>query len=82
MYTRVSQIGMFVALCDMLEREMADSERVDRRPGQIASCCYGLACSGALARRKRLLVTVKCVPVLLSPPGSLLPGELYGATPQ
>jgi hypothetical protein len=46
----------------MLERGMADSERVDRRPEQLADCCYGLACIDALARRKRLLVTAIRVP--------------------
>lgn len=57
-YTRVPRIVVFVAVCDMLERGMADSERVDRRPEQLADCCYGLACIDALARRKRLLVTI------------------------
>jgi hypothetical protein len=51
-----------VALCDMLGRGMADSERVDRRFEQLAGCCYGLACIDALARRKRLLVTAIRVP--------------------
>lgn len=36
----------------MLMRNMADSEREDRRPEQLAECCYGLACIDALARRK------------------------------
>jgi len=62
-------------------KKMADSERVDRRPEQLAECCYGLACIDALARRKRLLVTH---PVLRGccclRPGSLLPGESHGAT--
>jgi hypothetical protein len=51
----------------MLVRGMADSERVDRRPEQLANCCYGLACIDALARRKRLLVTTSwCAGVVVS----------------